>query len=500
MSPDAGTGADSDAETGADSDAGTGAGHGAETGAGPDTETGAGPDAGASSGRLPPWVGQYLRDHALHAAVVAVFLVYPFAYDFLYVQFGLTVQMLLLTPRTMLTVLILGLFAMSFDFISGYTGYLSFGHAAFFGIGAYFVVLGYNGQLPLLPAELPFMLLLVLGALVAVVAAVLIGFISFRLSGVYFAMITLGVAEILFVASNNFDFLTPGTGDPSDGVAAGSPGDIELFTPELGLPFADFLHEQLGIPFIDSLRVELGAFGDSTLAGIDMAALLSETNPPVVVSYLVIGAVVLLSYLIMQRIIHSPFGHVMIAISENEERARAIGYNTFRYKMGAFAISAFFGAIAGGLLVGYNGVINPENSFFFLVTGFALVAAIIGGLKTLAGPLFGYVFLEWVDEFLSREGGGGGLQPFLERSLPEGVLDATISGGLTVNGAIDAFMTGHGEFYAGIIFVLFVLFLPIGMLGTLRLRLGERSVAEYVSKRLGPSAAAGPGGTDATDD
>ena len=434
---------------------------------------------------LPPWVGQYLRDHALHALVVAFFLLYPFAYDVLVGQFGLTAETVLLRPRTMLTVLWLGLFAMSFDFVSGYTGYLSFGHAAFFGIGAYTVVLGYNGQLPLLPAELPFMSLLVLGALVAAVAAVLIGLIAFRLSGVYFAMITLGVSEILFVASENLDVLTPGGSDPSDGVAPGTPTDVETFDPELG------------VPFVDALQVQLGAFGDKSILGLDVAPLVSEVNASIIVSYLAIGAVVLVSYLLMQRIIHSPFGRVMIAISENEERARAIGYNTFWYKMGAFVISAVFGAVAGGLLVGYQGFIQPVDTFFFLVTGFALVAAIIGGLKTLAGPLFGYLFLEWVEEFLATESNGGGLQSLLQETLPGGILDATISGGLTVDTAIDSFMTGHGEFYAGIIFVLFVLFVPIGLLGTLRLRLGERSVAGYVSRRLGSeSTTAGDGSSD----
>jgi branched-chain amino acid transport system permease protein len=441
-----------------------------------------------SANPLPSWVGQYLRDHALHAVVVVLFVLYPFAYDVLVGQFGLTAETLLLQPRTMLTVLWLGLFAMSFDFVSGYTGYLSFGHAAFFGIGAYTVVLGYNGQLPLLPAELPFMTLLVLGGLIAVVAAVLVGLIAFRLSGVYFAMITLGVSEILFVASGNLDFLTPGGSNPSDGVNPGTPTDVETFAPELG------------VPFVDPLQVQLGAFGDTSILGLDMAPLFSEANPADVVSYFAIGGVVLVSYLVMQRIIHSPFGRVMIAISENEERARAIGYNTFWYKMGAFAISAFFGAIAGGLLVGYRGFVQPSDTFFFLVTGFALVAAIIGGLKTLAGPLFGYIFLEWVEEFLAPgEGNGGGLQPFLQENLPDSILDATISGGLTVNTAIDSFMTGHGEFYAGIIFVLFVLFVPIGLLGTIRLRLGTRSVAGYVSRRL-DRGSADPASPETADD
>ena len=445
----------------------------------------AGGETGANP--LPSWVGQYLRDHALHAVVVVLFVLYPFAYDVLVGQFGLTAETLLLKPRTMLDVLWLGLFAMSFDFVSGYTGYLSFGHAAFFGIGAYTVVLGYNGQLPLLPAELPFMTLLVLGGLVAVVAAVLIGLIAFRLSGVYFAMITLGVSEILFVASGNLDVLTPGSKDPSDGVFPGTDG-VETFGPELG------------VPFVDPLQVELGAFGDTSILGLDMAPFFTEVNPAIVVSYFAIGGVVLVSYLVMQRIIHSPFGRVMIAISENEERARAIGYNTFWYKMGAFAISAFFGAIAGGLLVGYRGFVQPSDTFFFLVTGFALVAAIIGGLKTLAGPLFGYIFLEWVEEFLAPgKGNGGGLQPFLQENLPDSILDATISGGLTVNTAIDSFMTGHSEFYAGIIFVLFVLFVPIGLLGTIRLRLGTRSVAGYVSRWL-DRGSADPASPETADD
>ncbi|ERG88601.1 MAG: ABC-type branched-chain amino acid transport system, permease component [halophilic archaeon J07HX5] len=308
---------------------------------------------GTTVTRSGSWAVNYLRDHTLHALVVVLFVLYPFAYDALVGQFGLTAETVLLQPRTMLTVLWLGLFAMSFDFVSGYTGYLSFGHAAFFGIGAYTVVLGYNGQLPLVPAELPFMLLLVLGGLLAAVAAVLIGLIAFRLSGVYFAMITLGVSEILFVASGNFDFLTPGGTDPSDGVTPGIPTDVETFDPELG------------VPFVDALQVQLGAFGDTSVLGLDLAPFFTEVNPAVVASYFAIGAAVLISYLVMQRIIHSPFGRVMIAVGENEERARAIGYNTFWYKMGAFVISAFFAAVAGGLLVGYTGFVQPANTFFF---------------------------------------------------------------------------------------------------------------------------------------
>ncbi|WP_436900826.1 branched-chain amino acid ABC transporter permease [Halovenus halobia] len=411
------------------------------------------------------WPAQYLQDHTVHIAVVLLFVAYPFVYDILVDLFALTAEMVLPEPRTMLTILALGLFAMSFDFISGYTGYLSFGHAAFFGIGAYFVVLGYNGQIPLLPAELPFMILMLMGGLAAALFALVVGLLAFRLSGVYFAMITLGIAEIMYVISQHWDYLTVDDSDPATGTAAGSPPDVELFEPVVG------------IPFIDPLNATVHpAFGETTFLGIDF-------GDPVIVTYLAMGVIVLICYFLMQRIIHSPFGRVMIAIRENEQRAKAIGYNVFYYKIGAFMISAFFGAIGGALLIVINGTASPDTTLFFLVTGFALVATIIGGLGTLAGPLFGYIFLEGVEEFLARRASGGGLQPWLQEILPGSVLNASVSG-VTVDEGMNAFMTGHGEFYTGIIFVVFVLFVPIGMLGTLRARLGADSVGRWATTRI----------------
>jgi len=411
------------------------------------------------------WPGEYLRDHTVHILVVLGFVLYPFVQAILIDIFGITAQMILPQVSTMTALMWLGLFAMSFDFISGYTGYLSFGHAAFFGTGAYFTILAHNGQIPFLPPELPFMSLIILSAIVAAVLAFLVGVVSFRLTGVYFAMITLGFAELLFVVSENWDWLTPGVADPRDGIAM-QPTNQQFVQPEIG------------VPFVDSLQVEIGRFGSDTLFGLD--SLLGVAITPTHVSFYALGAVVLICYLLMQRIIHSPFGRVMIAIRENEERAKAIGYKTFRFKMGALMISAFFGAIAGALMVGFNQAADPTDSFYFLVTGFALVASIIGGLGTLAGPLFGYLFFEAVDEFLAREGQGGGLQPFLEQTLPDSVLNFAV-GNLTIDEALSAFMTGHAEFYTGLIFVIFVLYAPIGILGTLRERYGGQTIADSVT-------------------
>jgi len=369
--------------------------------------------------------------------------------------------MLLPNVETMTAVLYFGLFAMSFDFISGYTGYLSFGHAVFYGTGAYVVILAANGKLPLVPHTTPFMLLLLLGGVLAVLLALAIGVVSFRLTGVYFAMITLGFSQVAYVLVRDWGYL------------ASSPRDGPFVVGPEGASAPVF---SIGVPFVDSLALDIGVLtGDSVVLG---PLSLGTTE----VSFYAVGIVVLVCYLVLQRIIHSPFGRVLIAIRENEERARAVGYDTFRYKLVAFAISGFFAAIAGGLFAGFRRSASPDNAFFFLVTGDALLASIIGGFGTLAGPLYGRLLDETVREFLSKEGTGGGLLPYLREVLPESILTVDIAG-LTVQGAIETFLNGHGSLYLGLLFIAFVLFVPGGVLGYVRDRLGG-TVARRVAARI----------------
>ena len=365
---------------------------------------------------------------------------------------GAETQMLLPTVETMVGVLYFGLFAISFDFISGYTGYLSFGHAVFYGTGAYTVILIANGRVPLLGPGTPFMLSLVVGGLIAVVLAILVGLVSFRLSGVYFAMITLGFAQVLYVFVRGWDYVAT---NPRDGPAVG-PSHAEGF--------------QIGVPGIDQLSLSIGV-----LTG-DEVALLGSTLSGTEVSYYMIGLVVLVCYFAMQRVIHSPFGRVLIAIRENEERAVAVGYNTYLYKLGAFAISGFFAAIAGGIFAAYSRSVAPDGTFYFLVTADALITTIVGGFGTLAGPVYGTLFNQGLEDVLSTE--SGGIATLLREGLPASVLEADLFGvslELFVNTAVD----GRAPLYLGIVFVLFVLFVPNGILGTLRDRLGGT-----VGKRL----------------
>jgi branched-chain amino acid transport system permease protein len=405
------------------------------------------------------WPIRYLRDHMVHTAVFVLFAAYPGIHHLL-VTSPLHAEVVALLPdiETMVLVVAFGLFAMSFDFISGYTGYLSFGHAAFYGTGAYFVILVANGKVPFIVSDTPFMISLLLGGAIAVLLAVAVGAVSFRLTGVYFAMITLGFAQVFYVFIRGWEYLGA--------------------NPRGGITVLDHPGFKIGVPYIDQLNLTIGLLaGDEVMnlfGFIDLSA--------VEVSYYMIGIVVLLCYFAMQRILHSPFGRVMVAIRENEERTEAIGYNTFRYKLGAFAISAFFAAIAGGLFAGYQRSVAPENTFYFLVTGDALLAAIIGGLGTLAGPLYGRLFHETVREFLSKTGEGGGLLPYLREHLSDTILNTEVFG-LTVEQAIEVFLNGHASLYIGILFVLFVLYVPDGLLGRVRDRFGGR-VAKRVADRI----------------
>jgi branched-chain amino acid transport system permease protein len=399
--------------------------------------------------------------HVVHLAVIAVLAAYPGIYHVLVNSaYGAEFQTVLPPVRTMVGVLYFGLFAMSFDFVSGYTGYLSFGHAAFYGTGAYFVVLAANGKVPLLASDTHFTLLLVLAGVLAASVAVLIGLVSFRLTGVYFAMITLGFAEVMHVFVRNWDYVSS---NPRDGAAVSFDTHPEGF--------------RVGVPYVDSLSVRIGRLTGDSYEGVVGFINLSGTE----VSFYMVGLVVLVCYFAMQRIVHSPFGRAMIAVRENEERARAVGYDTFRYKLGAFAISAFFAGVAGGLFAGFARSVAPENTFFLFVTGFALLAAIIGGFGTLAGGLFGWLFHEFVDHFLTKD--AGGILPYLRENLGEGTLASPVIGDLTVEGFIDTFLNGHASLYIGIVFVLFVLYVPGGLLGTLRAKLGG-PVATELPRRV----------------
>jgi branched-chain amino acid transport system permease protein len=240
-------------------------------------------------------------------------------------------------------VLIFAIFAMSLDLLLGYTGLISFGHAAFFGVGAYAAVV--------LATQLGFGIWPALAAGVVLTAAVaaVIGYCCVQLSGVTFFMLTLAFSQLLFAVSLKWRSVTGGT----DGTGG------------------------LGRPSI------LGwSFGDPTSF------------------YYLILAFFVVSYVVLRRLIASPLGHVFIGIRENEPRMQAIGYRTRRFKLLAFVIAGAFGGLSGGLYAMFNGFISPE-SLYWTASGEVLIMVILGGAGTLTGPAIGAAIFLLMKNFVS---------------------------------------------------------------------------------------------------
>lgn len=243
--------------------------------------------------------------------------------------------------------MVLGIFAMSLDFIVGFTGLVSFGHAAFFGFSAYMLHLVSSEEeavnlLWALPACL---------AATAVLAAV-VGALSVRTRGIYFIMVTLAFAQMVFYYFHDSD------------IAGGSDGAFIYFPPAL-------------------------------MAGEWMALDLGDKNA---LYLFCLGSLVAL-YALLVVVLRSPFGQVIQGIKVNEHRMRALGYNTYRYKWVAFIIAGVVGGYAGFLFACIDGFVPPEL-LSWRESGLALVMVTLGGIGTLFGPVLGAFALLGVEELL----------------------------------------------------------------------------------------------------
>ena len=250
--------------------------------------------------------------------------------------------------RFLTEILIWGLLAMSSDILIGYTGMVSFGHSAFFGLGMY------GAAASLTSLEPPNLWLAMLFGLAA--AAAVAGFVAYfstRLRDIYFAITTLIFSQIFYVVIFTWTEVTGG---------------------ENGLTFS---RPPLALPGLFSVP-----FTSQTL-------------------HWFVVAVVTLSYLVLRRITQSPFGMVLQSIRENEPRTRAIGYPIERYKIVAVMLSGLFAGLAGVLYAVQNQFAAPDF-VFFLVSGEAVIYNVIGGIGTLVGPIVGAAFFLLLREGLSR--------------------------------------------------------------------------------------------------
>jgi branched-chain amino acid transport system permease protein len=273
-----------------------------------------------------------------------------------WIGFGVIVALLIVAPlvlppfwsRFCTEILIWGLLAMSSDILIGYTGMVSFGHSAFFGLGMY------GAAAALLMVSPPNLILaLAFGLIAAAVVSAFVAYFSTRLRDIYFAITTLIFSQIFYVIIFTWTAVTGG---------------------ENGL---NFKRPALGIPGVWSVP-----FDNDTM-------------------HWFVLAVVVASYLILRRITQSPFGMVLQSIRENEPRTRAIGYPVERYKIVAVMLSGLFAGLAGVLYALQNRFAAPDF-VFFLVSGEAVIFNVMGGIGTLVGPIFGAATFLLLREFLGR--------------------------------------------------------------------------------------------------
>jgi branched-chain amino acid transport system permease protein len=251
-----------------------------------------------------------------------------------------------LYPVFLMKLLCFALFACAFNLLIGYVGLLSFGHAMFFGMGGYLSahaakVWGFSPELAILTGG-------AMGALLGVVS----GWIAIRRQGIYFAMITLALAQMVYFVCLQMRFT--GGEDGIQGVPRG-----RLF----------------------------GLFDLSQ----DMSM------------YWVVAAVFLAGFLLINRVIHSPFGQVLTAIRENEPRAISLGYRVDDYKMLAFVLSATLAGVAGGTKALVFGIATLTD-VYWAMSGEVVLMTLVGGLGTVFGPAVGAAVIVTMQNYLAEFG------------------------------------------------------------------------------------------------
>lgn len=274
-------------------------------------------------------------------------------------------------------IFIFALFALSYDLLFGVTGLLSFGHALFFAVAAY------TTGIALKLTSLPFWAVILLVVVAAVLQALLFSLVLSRVRGVTFTLVSLGLASMFHIIVVSSD-MVKWTG-----------ADVGL----QGVMVPEFIN-----PAAQRLR------------------------------FYIIALVLLVSvFLFYKRFVNSPTGRVCVAIRENEDRAKMLGYNTATFKLVVMIISSLTASLAGMLHALYQPIISPNVAdLSYTVTGLLMV--LVGGVGTLSGSIVGAFVLRLLDFFLRR------------------------------------FIGESASFITGAIYVIFVLFVPYGIIGTLQMR------------------------------
>ena len=244
-------------------------------------------------------------------------------------------------------IIIISLLVMSLNILIGYTGLVSLGHAVFLGLGAYTSALVMRDIYPSM------MLGIFSAAIFSSLYAFIAGIFCVRVSGLYFAMITLAFSQAVYTITYYWTSLTGG----DDGM--------------------------IGIPRPD----------------INILGIYNYSMDSLVNYYYFSLIIVSLLFFIMKKILDSPFGTVLQAIRENSERVEYLGISVYRYKLGAFVLSGCFGGIAGGLFAPFQGFISPEL-IYWTKSGETVLMTILGGMSSFIGPAVGTVTLIYLRDII----------------------------------------------------------------------------------------------------
>jgi branched-chain amino acid transport system permease protein len=327
-------------------------------------------------------------------------------------------------PDLMQRFVIFGIFAIGFNILFGLTGYLSFGHAAFLGVGSYAAIWMMKlFTLNVIPAIL---MSIVFGGLFAL----LVGWISLRRSGIYFSILTLAFAQMSY--SLAYSVLTPITGG------------------ETGLQL-----KATDTPLLSNLAP--GEIGRANLFGMDMRQSFELTFGDWLFTfnagYYIAAVVMLIAFYISIRIFRSPFGMMLRAVKSNQQRMSYTGLNTRPYMIAAFVISGAYAGLAGGLLVAMDTQVGPER-MFWTASGEVVLMTILGGVGTLIGPVLGAGMIKYMENIISKINESILHQWFA--FMPDGLEDFVVA-------MIYPFIGKGWHLTLGIVFMLVVIFLPGGL-------------------------------------
>jgi len=333
---------------------------------------------------------------------------------------------------------IFGIFAIGYNLLFGATGYLSFGHAAFLGIGSYTAVWCFKlFTMNILPA-------IILSTLVSGVFALIIGYICLRRSGIYFSILTLAFAQMAY--SLAYSVLTPITN-----------GETGL---QLAMQDPRYVDAMVGIVVQEGLP-------STNLFGLSVNGYSG---------FYICAVVLILAFFVSIKIFRSPYGLKLVAIKSNQVRMQYTGFNTRPYLISVFVISGMFAGLAGGLLAAIDPLAGAER-MQWTASGEIVLMTILGGAGTLVGPLLGVVVIKYFENIFSaiNESVLHGAFSF----LPDALEDVVV--------AVTHVFVGEGwHLSLGLIFVLVVTFLPGGIMQALSLL--ER---RYKKFRSGASSTTG---------